>query len=114
MLQNMKIIIKVDTEIYSCIILCYNGATIAHLSQKKLSGKLTEVIVICWLSSGILKTLKKKIVRMNPEIYACMILSHNQANIAHLAQERIFSEIPQNDFYLLISPYQDQRFGKKS
>lgn len=51
---------------------------------------------------------------MNPEIYACMILSHNQANIAHLAQERIFSEIPQNDFYLLISPHQDQRFGKKS
>ena len=44
---------------------------------------------------------------MNPEIYGCIILSHNQANIAHLAQERIFGEIPQNDFYLLISPYQD-------
>ena len=39
-------------------------------------------------------------------------MSHNQDNIAHLVQKRIFWEIPESNFYLLIFHYQTTKFEK--
>ena len=39
-------------------------------------------------------------------------MSYNQDNIAHLVQKRIFWEIPESNFYLLIFHYQTTKFEK--
>lgn len=47
----------------------------------------------------------EKILRVDPVREAYIILGHNWANIAHLAQKKIFWEIYQSEFYQLIVHY---------
>ena len=88
MLQNLKKIVRAKPEICKlCIMLGQNWVKIANFIQKRIFWETSLNCLLCtYCDLSWCKTWKKNL-HADPEIKACMVLSHNWVQIFHLTKE---------------------------
>ena len=82
-------ILRADPEIKLCIILGHHWAIIAHFAKKKKKSIFWEIHFkdFTYLLHPIMLQSLMKILKVNPQIQACIILVHNLTKTAHLAKK---------------------------